>query len=140
MDNPTTIGQQIKAKYPQYAQYPDDVIGRRWLAVYQKKAGGGAVNPSQYLGGQQMQQQAPNFSILDYNNALNQQNAPDLSAFETPQAPQPTATQSVPLSQNVPNLWERFTGFLGATPKQGQDQQTDFSKSISRYNFGGIKI
>lgn len=61
--NPTTLGDQIKAKYPQYAQYPSDMLGQRWIDVHQKKAasGSGSVDMS-LLGNTQTPILTPNVS------------------------------------------------------------------------------
>jgi len=78
--DPLTIGRQIKAKYPQYAQYPDEMIGHRWIEVHQKKSigTGMAVNPYTYLGGQQTGQSAqttpqqPSKSLIDLRTPVKQ--------------------------------------------------------------------
>ena len=59
---------------------------------------------------------------------------PDPAQFDEPD--DILTPQSQPLVTQQPSLWDRLLGLFGATPKQGQNEQSELGKSLTGYNFG----
>ena len=64
---------------------------------------------------------------IDYNAILDEID----QKYTSPQKPEAGTTFSQPLAENSPGLWERALGFLGATPRQDQNTETPFGRSLS---------
>ena len=72
------------------------------------------------------------------------QEKPPIQTFDTPDQivqQSPIDYRSQPIGPPAPSLWDRFTGFLGATPRQEQEYQPQpGGLNLSGYNFGNTPI
>lgn len=119
--DPVTIGTQIKAKYPQYAQYDPAMLGQRWIDVHVKKpaGSGGSINMG-LLTGNSVPQIEPDKKEVDLSGIDNliegdELNIPGLSgnsglagmdgnAFQMPQLQTAASPQTTSLGNGITAL------------------------------------